>query len=120
MSAEGGLIPLEEAQQRLFALARTRPIVSVPLSHAIGHALAEPLVAKRSQPAAALSAMDGYAIRWADMRGPWQVVGESAAGRPFAGSVSPGEAARISTGAIVPDGADTVLVQEDCARDRTP
>lgn len=116
MSAAGGLIALEEAQARLFALVQPRPIVSVPLSHAIGHALAEPLIAKRSQPAAALSAMDGYAIRWADMRGPWQVVGESAAGRPYAGTVVSGEAARISTGAIVPDGADTVLVQEDCAR----
>lgn len=116
MSAADGLIPLAEAQERLFALARPRPVVSVPLMQAIGHALAEPLIAKRCQPAADLSAMDGYAIRWANMPGPWRVAGESAAGRPFAGSVSSGEAIRISTGAMVPDGADTVLVQEDCAR----
>lgn len=117
MTGAGGLIPLAEAQTRLFALARPRPIVSVPLAQAHGHALAAPLIARRSQPAADLSAMDGYALRWADMPGPWQVAGESAAGRPFAGALTPGQAVRISTGAMVPDGADTVLVQEDCARE---
>lgn len=117
MSAADGLIPLAEAQERLFALVKPRPIVTVPLAQAMGHALAEPLVARRSQPAADLSAMDGYAIGWADMPGPWRVTGESAAGRPYAGCVSSGEAVRISTGATIPDGADTVLVQEDCARE---
>lgn len=116
MTGAGGLIPLAEAQTRLFALARPRPIVSVPLAQTPGHALASPLIARRSQPAADLSAMDGYAMRWSDMPGPWQVAGESAAGRPFAGALASGHAVRISTGAMVPDGADTVLVQEDCAR----
>jgi molybdopterin molybdotransferase len=61
--------------------------------------------------------MDGYAIRFADLPGPWRVTGESAAGRPFAGTVATGEAVRIFTGAALPDGADTVLVQEEAARE---
>lgn len=61
--------------------------------------------------------MDGYAIRFEDMPGPWTVIGESAAGRPFAGSVDCRQATRIFTGAALPDGADTVLVQEEATRD---
>lgn len=61
--------------------------------------------------------MDGYAVRFADLPGPLTVVGESAAGRPFAGTIGPGEAARIFTGAVMPEGADTVVVQEEAARD---
>ncbi len=113
----GGLIPLDEARDRLLALARPRPAVSMPLVDATGLTLAEPLLSRRSQPAADLSAMDGYAVRGSDLPGPWRVIGESAAGRPFAGAIGPGEAARISTGAMIPDGADCVLVQEDVARD---
>jgi molybdopterin molybdotransferase len=60
-----------------------------------------------------LSAMDGYAIRASDAPGPWRVVGESAAGRRFAGDVGAGEAVRIFTGAVVPQGADCVLIQEN-------
>jgi molybdopterin molybdotransferase len=113
----GGLIPLDAARERLLALANPRPAVSLPLVDATGLTLAEPLIAGRNQPAADLSAMDGYALRSADLPGPWQVVGESAAGRPFAGTVGSGEAVRISTGAMVPDRADCVVVQEDVARD---
>lgn len=109
----GGLIPLAEAQKRLLALATAKPAVAVGLIEANGHILAEPLMALRSQPAADLSAMDGYAVRAADMPGPWTIIGESAAGRPFTGSMVPGDAVRISTGAIVPEDADTVVVQED-------
>ena len=61
--------------------------------------------------------MDGYAIRFADLPGPWRVIGESAAGRAFAGPVGPGEAARVFTGAAIPRGTDTILVQEEAARD---
>lgn len=115
----GGLIPLEEAQARLLALAAAKPAVTLGLLEATGHILAEPLVALRSQPAADLSAMDGYAVRAADLPGPWTVIGESAAGRPFLGTLAPGNAVRISTGAIMPGGADTVVVQEDVAIDGT-
>jgi molybdopterin molybdotransferase len=61
--------------------------------------------------------MDGYAIRFADLPGPWRVVGESAAARPFGGTVGPDEAVRVFTGAAMPAGADSVLVQEEAARD---
>jgi len=111
-----GLLPLAEAQQRLLALVRPGPIVELPLERCVGHYLAQPLTAQRNQPAADLSAMDGYAIRWADLPGPWTVTGESKAGRPFDGTLRRGEAARISTGAVLSAGADTILVQEDAER----
>lgn len=111
------MIDVEEAQARTLALASPLPLVERMLADTLGHYLAEPLVAKRTQPSADLSAMDGYAMRFADMPGPWRVIGESAAGRPFAGSVAAGEAVRIFTGAHVPAGADTILIQEDVARD---
>ena len=75
------------------------------------------MLARRTQPASDLSAMDGYAIRFADMPGPWTVIGESAAGRPYSGRVEQGQTTRIFTGAALPQGTDTVLVQEEAARD---
>ncbi|WP_375380845.1 molybdopterin molybdotransferase MoeA [uncultured Sphingomonas sp.] len=111
------LLSILEAQARLFALAAPLPVENVPLAQAIGRWAAGDVHARRTQPAATLSAMDGYAIRFADLPGPWTMVGESAAGRPFAGPIGPGECARIFTGAAMPDGADTVLVQEEAARD---
>lgn len=110
-------LPLEEAQARLLGLAIPLPIERVPVAEALGRYLAEPLVARRTQPAADVSAMDGYALRAADLPGPWRVIGESAAGHPFSGTVGAGEAARISTGALLPAGADMVLLQEDSTRD---
>ena len=77
--------------------------------------LAEDITAKRTQPAADLSAMDGYAVTPGD--GPWQRVGESRAGAPFEGKLEPGECTRISTGAHVPQGADRVQLQEDAVVD---
>lgn len=116
MNPGGGLIPLAEAQKRLLAMASPGAVVHRPLQLCPASALAEPLVAMRSQPAADLSAMDGYAVRSQDLPGPWRVIGESAAGHPFAGRMAQGEAVRISTGAIVPADADCVVVQEDIAR----
>lgn len=110
------LISVAEAQSRLFAMGPRLPATTVPLADAAGRWAAEAIVAKRSQPAADVSAMDGYAIRFADLPGPWRVVGESAAGRAFAGSVGAGEAARVFTGAAMPQGADTVLIQEEAGR----
>jgi molybdopterin molybdotransferase len=112
-------VPLElaDAQARLLALATPLEIERLPAVEALGHYLAEPLVARRTQPPADLSAMDGYAVRGADLPGPWRVIGESACGHPFAGAVGPGEAVRIATGALLTGGADTVLLQENCQRD---
>ncbi len=109
------LLHLEEAQARLLALAVPLPVERVDVMSALGCFLAEPLTARRTQPAAHLSAMDGYAVRGPEISGPWQVIGESAAGHPFAGTVSAGQAVRIATGALLPDGADVVVLQEDIA-----
>jgi molybdopterin molybdotransferase len=113
------LLPLDEAQARVFALALPVPVETVPIVDAIGRWAAADLAARRTQPDRALSSMDGYAIRFADLPGPWEVIGESAAGRPFAGCLDPGQTTRIFTGAALPDGADTVLVQEEATRDDT-
>ena len=109
-------LELADAQTRLLASIAPLAAESVPVADALGRCLAEPLFARRTQPAADLSAMDGYALRLGEA-GPWRLVGESAAGHPFAGVVGPGEAVRISTGALMPDGADAVLLQENAARD---
>lgn len=111
------LLPVAQAQARLLALAEPVAAETVPLAEAAGRWTLEDVRALRTQPAADLSAMDGYAIRFPDMPGPWNVIGESAAGRPFAGAVGRGHAVRIFTGAAVPPGADTVLVQEEATRD---
>lgn len=111
------LVPISEAQRRLFAAAAPIDVETVPIAAAAGRWAAADVSARRTQPAADLSAMDGYAIRFADLPGPWRVVGESAAGRPFAGTVGASEAARIFTGAALPPGSDTVLIQEEAARD---
>jgi molybdopterin molybdotransferase len=111
------VIELAEAQARLFALRDPVESVVVPLNETVGRWVAADVLALRSQPARDLSAMDGYAIRAADLPGPWQVIGESAAGRFYAGSVGAGEAVRIFTGAVVPDGSDCILIQENASRD---
>jgi molybdopterin molybdotransferase len=109
----GGLLPFDTALERLIALGAPLAAETVPLAAAAGRFLAADVVAQLTQPPADMSAMDGYALRFADLGGPLRIVGESAAGRPFAGAVQQGEAARIFTGALLPDGADTVAVQED-------
>ena len=106
-------LALEEAQARLLALAPVLPPEQLPLEAMLGRYLAEGLRAVRTQPAADLSAMDGYALSPGE--GPWTLVGESRAGAPFAGEITAGQCARISTGAVVPKGADRVLLQEDAA-----
>ena len=111
------LLPVAEAQSRLLALAPPLAVEHAPLPAAAHRYAAADIAALRTQPSADLSAMDGYAIRHADLPGPFRLVGESAAGRPFSGHVGAGEAARIFTGAAMPAGADCVLVQEEAARD---
>ncbi len=111
------MISIEEAQSRIFALKGPVETELMPLTDAAGRWAAEDVIALRTQPARDLSAMDGYAIRFADKGGPWKVMGESAAGKRFSGTVGAGEAVRIFTGAVVPEGADTVIIQENVARD---
>lgn len=111
------LLPVAEAQARLLALATPLPVETVPLVEAVGRWAAADVAALRDQPAQALSAMDGYAIRFAERPGPWTVVGESAAGAAFGRPLGLQEAVRIFTGAPVPHGADCVLIQEEATRD---
>ncbi len=115
--ASPSLLPVAEAQRRLLAAARLVASEIVPITEALGRWAVEPVVARRTQPSADLSAMDGYAIRFADLPGPWRVIGESAAGRPFARAIGAGEATRIFTGAALPAGADAVLIQEEAERE---
>lgn len=110
------LLPVADAQARLLALAVPLAAETLPLGEAAGRYLAEDCVGLRGQPAADLSAMDGYAIAFADMPGPWRVDGESVPGTLPDRAIGLGEAMRIFTGAPVPTGADTILIQEEAAR----
>ncbi|BBD97831.1 molybdopterin molybdenumtransferase MoeA [Sphingobium amiense] len=111
------LLPVAEAQARLFALAQSLAEEGVPVAQAVGRWLARDVRALRDQPWAALSAMDGYAVRASEHPGRWRVAQESAAGGPLPLPLAPGEACRIFTGAPLPDGADAILIQENARRD---
>ena len=114
------LMPVAEALSRV--LADTEPLAAepTPLTEAHGRVLAADVAALRTQPPAAVSAMDGYAVRSADVaRVPvrLKLVGEVAAGHPFQGTVGTGESARIFTGGVLPPGTDTIVIQENAVRD---
>jgi molybdopterin molybdotransferase len=89
---------------------------AVPLDRALGRVLAADVKAARDQPPFATSAMDGYAVRAAETPGTLEIGGESAAGHGYEGLCPTGMAIRISTGAAIPDGADSVVIQEDVQR----
>ena len=116
MSVPPKPIPLEQALDRLLNDVAPLPVEQVGVAKATGRYLAEDLRAMRSQPACDLSAMDGYAVFGDDLAGPWNVVGESAAGHPFTNTFDRGEAIRISTGAHMPPGDMAVLLQENMNR----
>ncbi|HKI91253.1 MAG TPA: gephyrin-like molybdotransferase Glp [Gaiellaceae bacterium] len=105
-------LALEEAQARILARAHVLLAEDVPLAQAAGRVTAEPVRAHVDLPPFASSAMDGYAIRAADLPGTLPVVARIAAGRPAARALGAGEAMEISTGGVVPDGADTVVPVE--------
>ncbi len=106
------MLSVDEARQRVLAGLRPVSAEIVPLAEAWGRVTAAPIVARLTQPPQDVSAMDGYALRSGDA-GPYTVVGAAPAGHPWAGEVGPGQAVRLFTGSIVPDGADSVLIQED-------
>lgn len=109
------MISVEEARARILAEMTPVPAEMIGLAEASGRTLAAPVLARRTQPPADVSAMDGYAVRADDaLEGALlRIVGHAPAGRPFAGRVGPGEAVRLFTGSIVPEGADTILLQEN-------
>jgi molybdopterin molybdotransferase len=114
------LLSVADALQRVLEHAAPLPAEEVPLSEAAGLVLAYPLKALRTQPPADLSAMDGYAVRASDVAETpvrLKIIGEVAAGRPFGRTVGPGEAARIFTGGVMPDGTDAIIIQEHTKRD---
>ncbi|PSJ61707.1 gephyrin-like molybdotransferase Glp [Kumtagia ephedrae] len=113
------LLPVDEALRLLLDGAVARPAERVALSDAAGRVLAAPLEALRTQPPFDASAMDGYAVRAADVASVpvrLAVIGTAAAGRGFSGEVGAGQAVRILTGAPLPAGADTVVIQENARR----
>ncbi|HET9094760.1 MAG TPA: gephyrin-like molybdotransferase Glp [Solirubrobacteraceae bacterium] len=105
---DGALLAVDDALDLVLGQVGPPVVETVALGDALDRYLAEPLVATLDLPPFTNSAMDGYAIRHRDAPGRFEVIGESAAGAPFAGAVGPGEAVTISTGAVVPDGADAV------------
>jgi molybdopterin molybdotransferase len=110
------LLTLEEAQERVLGHARRLPVESVPIAGAGGRVTAEDVRARVGLPPFPSSAMDGFAVQAADLPGTLRIVGESAAGSPFDGPVEAGAAVAISTGAVVPDGADAVVPIENVSR----
>lgn len=112
-------LSVAEARARILAdVAADRPVEIIALGRGFGRTLASDLVARRTQPPQAVSAMDGYAVRAADLaKLPVRLkqIGESAAGHGFKGRLGRAETVRIFTGAPVPDGADAVLIQENAS-----
>ncbi len=114
------MLTVDEARSKILAALPVPQIRTVPLKDANGRLLAKPLAAKRTQPPTDMSAMDGYAVRADDCAAPpvtLPVIGESAAGKGFIGTLKAGQAVRIFTGASVPEGADAVVIQEDTERE---
>lgn len=114
------MLSVEEALARIVDGALPLPSETVPLLGAGGRVLAEPLAARLTQPPFDASAMDGYAVRAADVaRVParLEVIGEAAAGHGYGGRVAAGQAVRIFTGAPVPPGADAIVIQENATRE---
>src|SRR3954464_8106725 len=110
------MISVQEALARLLAPLEALPAEQISVADAVGRVLAEDLAARRTQPPFAVSAMDGYAVRAADVaRVPTtlRIVAEIPAGAGYDGTIGPGEAARIFTGAPLPQGADAIVIQED-------
>jgi molybdopterin molybdotransferase len=115
-------MPVADALAAILAGAEPLTEEMVALDAAYHRVLARDAAALRTQPPQAMSAMDGYAVRASDashVNARLKVIGEVAAGRPFDRVLGPGEAARIFTGGVIPDGADAVVIQEDTVADGT-
>lgn len=107
------MISIEEAQARILAAIEMVGSETISLREAAGRIIAEDIASRRTQPPFDASAMDGWAVRRADLGGPLKRVGQSQAGAGYAQALRPGEAVRIFTGAPIPEGADTIVLQED-------
>ncbi|EEX10696.1 molybdenum cofactor biosynthesis protein A [Ruegeria lacuscaerulensis ITI-1157] len=112
------MITVDEARALVLDLAPEMETEQVPLAEAAGRVLAAEVSANRDQPPFAASSMDGYAVKATEveLHAMFKVIGEATAGQRFDGTVGPGQAVRIFTGAPVPDGADFIVIQEDTQR----
>ena len=113
------MIPVAEALANITTAMPSVATEQVALKSALGRVLAEDVISRMTQPPSTMSAMDGYAVRAVDVAevpATLSVIDESAAGHGFAGAVGPGEAVRIFTGAPLPEGTDTVVIQEVTGR----
>lgn len=110
------MISVEEAQRRITSAFAPIDTEAMDLAHLAGRVLAEDVRAKYDQPPFAASAMDGFAVRLSDSDAPRRVIGTAPAGHPFVGYVASGEAVRIFTGGMIPDGADAIVIQEEVDR----
>ncbi len=116
MSAPSKLLPVADALKRIIEAAKLLESERVSLPDSLGRTLAQDVTARRTQPPFAASSMDGYAVRASDVASSpvtLRVIGTSAAGHRFHGEVKAGECVRIFTGAPLPDGADTIIIQEN-------
>ena len=115
------MISVDEAVQRITRVFAPLPAETVALTESYSRVLARDVTAALDQPPAPMSAMDGYAVRAhnAHVGAEFAVIGEAPAGRPFAGTVGVGQAVRIFTGGVVPEGADAVVLQEDAVAQGT-
>jgi molybdopterin molybdotransferase len=114
------LMPVADALAAILAGAEPLGEETAALDQAFHRVLAHDVAALRTQPPQPMSAMDGYAVRASDAsqaQARLRVIGEVAAGRPFERAVGPGEAVRIFTGGVIPEGADAVVIQEDTVAD---
>lgn len=113
------MLSVDEARARILAPLRPTAPEIVALPDAWGRILAAPVTARLTQPPADMSAMDGYAVRAADcvVGARLPIIGRAPAGRPFAGALTPATTVRLFTGSVIPDGADTVVPQEDVERE---
>ena len=109
------MISVEEARARILSGLAPTGTEIVALSSSLGRVSAQDILSRLTHPPQDVSAMDGYAVRAADPQ-PRRVIGAAPAGHPFAGQVAAGEAVRLFTGSVVPEGADAVVLQEDTDR----
>ena len=113
---DAGLISVEEARTRILAALPLLAVETLPILQAHGRVTAEDLVARLTHPPDPVSAMDGYALRSEDVGDmPLRLhkIGVSRAGERFKGELTPGACVRIFTGAVIPEGADVIALQED-------
>jgi molybdopterin molybdotransferase len=116
------MIPVAEARARILSAFAPLGGETVALAQAHGRTLSADVRARLTQPPLPVSAMDGYAVRAADIAAApatLTMIGTAPAGHMFGGTVGPGQCVRIFTGAVVPDGADTILIQENADADGT-